>query len=70
MKYTVLLACRGQLQAMTGLPESASAHLLHTVFATVVDHADVILRQDCGRVQYLKYENPNRVPPMYQEVRG
>ena len=38
MNYHTVVARKGQLQAVTGLPEAAFEHL-HTVFAAVVDHA-------------------------------
>lgn len=38
MTYDAVVARKGQLQAVTGLPEAAFAHL-HTVFAAVVEHA-------------------------------
>jgi hypothetical protein len=38
MTYDAIVARKGQLQAVTGLPEAAFAHL-HTVFAAVVAHA-------------------------------
>jgi hypothetical protein len=38
MNYRAIVSRKGQLQAVTGLPEAAFEHL-HTVFAAVVDHA-------------------------------
>jgi hypothetical protein len=38
MTYAAVVARKGQLQAVTGLPETAFVHL-HTVFAAVVEHA-------------------------------
>ena len=38
MTYAAIVARKGQLQAVTGLPETAFGHL-HTVFAAVVEHS-------------------------------
>lgn len=38
MPYAAVVARQGQLQAVSGLPEAAFAHL-HPVFAAVVEHA-------------------------------
>lgn len=38
MTYDAVVVRKGQLQAVTGLPETAFTHL-HTVFAAVVEHA-------------------------------